>query len=279
MKQQTAAATTVGAAITPPPPASLVRSFATKLGVEPSKMLSTLKDTAFKQSMKNGQPGPEVSDAQMMALLVVANEYGLNPFTREIYAFPAKGGGIVPIISVDGWIRIINSRPELRSIEFDYAENEDDNPWIACTITRSDRDKPLTVREYLVECKRDTDPWREMPHRMLRHKALIQCARVAFGYGGIYDPDEAERIANAMAIDVTATEVRGKPETRAPQAKLAAPAAERMPDLAEVRRLLDVTGVPDNELFAHFEIGGFGELDAAMQVQAIEWLKGVNNGS
>jgi hypothetical protein len=29
---------------------------------------------------------------------------------------------------------------------------------------------------------------------MLRHKALIQCARLAFGYGGIYDQDEAERI-------------------------------------------------------------------------------------
>jgi hypothetical protein len=29
---------------------------------------------------------------------------------------------------------------------------------------------------------------------MLRHKAMIQCARIAFGYGGIYDHDEAERI-------------------------------------------------------------------------------------
>jgi predicted transcriptional regulator len=30
---------------------------------------------------------------------------------------------------------------------------------------------------------------------MLRHKALIQCARLAFGYTGIFDQDEAERIA------------------------------------------------------------------------------------
>ena len=29
---------------------------------------------------------------------------------------------------------------------------------------------------------------------MLRHKALIQCARLAFSLGGIFDPDEAERI-------------------------------------------------------------------------------------
>ena len=29
---------------------------------------------------------------------------------------------------------------------------------------------------------------------MLRHKAAIQCARVAFSLSGIYEPDEAERI-------------------------------------------------------------------------------------
>lgn len=28
----------------------------------------------------------------------------------------------------------------------------------------------------------------------MRYKAMIQCARLAFGYGGIYDQDEAERI-------------------------------------------------------------------------------------
>jgi hypothetical protein len=33
--------------------------------------------------------------------------------------------------------------------------------------------------------------------RMLRHKALIQAARLAFGFSGIYDQDEAERIVSA----------------------------------------------------------------------------------
>jgi len=34
---------------------------------------------------------------------------------------------------------------------------------------------------------------------MLRHKALIQCARLAFGFAGIYDQDEAERFVEADA--------------------------------------------------------------------------------
>jgi hypothetical protein len=51
----------------------------------------------------------------------------------------------------------------------------------------------------MAECKRGTGPWQTHPKRMLRHKAMIQCARLAFGYGGIYDQDEAERIAEAQA--------------------------------------------------------------------------------
>jgi hypothetical protein len=64
-----------------------------------------LKATAFK-----GQ----VSDAQMTALLIVANQYGLNPWTKEIYAFPDKNNGIVPVVGVDGWSRIINEPPAVR---------------------------------------------------------------------------------------------------------------------------------------------------------------------
>jgi hypothetical protein len=52
----------------------------------------------------------------------------------------------------------------------------------------------VTVTEYLAECRRDTGPWKSHPRRMLRHKAMIQAARLAFGYGGIYDQDEAERV-------------------------------------------------------------------------------------
>jgi hypothetical protein len=32
------------------------------------------------------------------------------------------------------------------------------------------------------------------PKRMLRHKAMVHCARISFGMGDIFDPDEAQRI-------------------------------------------------------------------------------------
>ena len=150
------------------------------------ELLQILKSTAFK-----GQ----VTDAQMAALMVVANQYQLNPFTRELFAFPDKNNGIVPVVGVDGWSRIINSHPQFDGIEF-----EQDAESCTCIIYRKDRNRPIKVTEYMEECKRGTGPWVSHPRRMLRHKAMIQGARLAFGYGGIYDQDEAERIVEASPV-------------------------------------------------------------------------------
>lgn len=146
-----------------------------------SGLMQTLKNTAFKGN---------VSDDQMVALLVVANQYGLNPWTREIYAFPDRNNGIVPIVGVDGWARIINSDKNFDGMDF-----EQDNESCTCKIYRKDRTHPICVTEWMSECKRESaQPWKTHPKRMLRHKAMIQCARIAFGFGGIFDEDEAERI-------------------------------------------------------------------------------------
>ncbi len=189
---------------------SLLAKFAGRFGVEPNKMLSTLKATAFKG---------DVSNEQMMALIIVADQHGLNPWTNEIYAFPDKANGIVPVVGVDGWSRIINTHPDFDGMEFvDGPANAHGLPdWIECVIFRKDRSHAIRAREYMAECKRDTGPWRSHPRRMLRHKAMIQCARLAFGFGGIYDQDEAERIVEGQA-----TVVETAPAVADINAKLAA---------------------------------------------------------
>lgn len=160
----------------------------------PAELVAVLKATAFK-----GQ----VSDAQMTALLVVANQYGLNPWTKEIYAFPDRNNGIVPVVGVDGWSRIINSHPQFDGMDF-----EQDAESCTCIIYRKDRSHPVRVTEYMAECKRDgVGPWKSHPRRMLRHKAMIQCARLAFGFVGIYEQDEAERIVDSKVVDVEYTTV------------------------------------------------------------------------
>lgn len=185
-------ANTHGTAVAPaaPPKASLVVKMAERFSVEPTKLLDTLKATAFK-----AQGG--VTNEQMMALLIVADQYKLNPFTKEVFAFPDKGG-IVPVVSVDGWARIVNEHPQFDGVSFCW---DDAEAAMTCTMHRKDRAHPTVVTEYMAECKRGTQPWSTHPRRMLRHKALIQCARVAFGFAGIYDEDEAQRIVHGGMVD------------------------------------------------------------------------------
>jgi phage recombination protein Bet len=197
---------------------SLIQRFAEKYNIDESKFLDTLKATAFKQ-----KEGVQISNEQMTMLLVVADQYGLNPFTKEIYAYPDKGA-IVPVVSVDGWSRIINESQQLDGIEFIYSpetsihKGKAVHEWIDCIITRKDRAKPIVVREFLDEVMRSVNfptPWDTHPKRMHRHKVLIQASRLAFGFAGIYDQDEAERIVerDMGTIDGTATVVKEiKPE-------------------------------------------------------------------
>lgn len=168
---------------------------AMRLNVEPDKLCQTLKDTVFKNC----------SNSELLALVVVANEYQLNPLLKEIYAFPAKGGGIQPVVSIDGWIKITNRHPKFDGSTFAMAFDNEGLP-VSCmaTIYVKGRKHPTQVTEYFDECYRKTEPWDKMPRRMLRHKALIQGARVAFGFSGIQDEDEARdsliKHANAREV-------------------------------------------------------------------------------
>jgi phage recombination protein Bet len=177
----------------------LVSKIAGKYSVDPTKLLETLKQTAFKADKP-------VSNEQMMSLLIVADQYGLNPFTREIFAFEDKRAGIVPVVSVDGWSRILNDHEQFDGVDFAFGPDDEKGlpTWCDCTIHRKDRGHPITVREYMAEVRRNTGPWQSHPRRMLRHKTLIQCARVALGFSGIYDEDEAARIAagDTVLVDV-----------------------------------------------------------------------------
>jgi phage recombination protein Bet len=169
---------------------SLITTMANRYGLEPGKFYATLEKTILPS-------GKNASQEQVAAFLVVANHYELNPFIKEIYAFPNQAGGISPIVSVDGWLTIINRQPTLDGIQYEDHTDETGNlTAITCRIYRKDRSRPNEITEYMKECKRKTSTWDQWPARMLRHKALIQCARQAFGLAGIYDPDEAERIAS-----------------------------------------------------------------------------------
>jgi len=205
---------------------SLVAKFADRYSIDANKLLQTLKATAFRQ-----RGDQVITDEQMAALLIVADQYKLNPFTKEIYAYNDKGA-IVPVVSVDGWARIINEHPAFNGLEFRYSDEFITMPggkpcpeWCEVVIYRKDREKPTIVREFLDETyqeprgeKKIPGPWQSHTKRLLRHKVLIQGARIAFGFAGIFDEDEAERIVER---NMGAAEPVAQPTSRVamPQAR------------------------------------------------------------
>lgn len=166
-----------------------LEALSSRLNVSPGALTSTLKSTVFKGA----------SNEEFVALVIVSNAYGLNPLLKEIFAFPAKGGGIIPVVSVDGWIRIINEHPAFDGIEFNDIVDEDGKLYaIESVIYRNDRSRPIKVTEYMDECKGTGPAWQKTPKRMLRHRALIQGGRVAFGFSGIYAEDEAGHVGTVQ---------------------------------------------------------------------------------
>lgn len=209
---------------------SLLAKIAARYSVDPNKLMATLKATAFKQQKRDAPP---ISDEQMMALLIVADQYKLNPFTKEIYAYPDKQNGIVPVVSVDGWTRIVNEHEQFDGVEFEYGpavpaktltgQTLAAHEWVTAKIYRKDRSHPICLTEYLDEVYRPpfegkgekgpytvNGPWQSHTKRLHRHKAWIQCARLAFGFAGIYDDDEAQRIVERNITD-QATVVERQP--------------------------------------------------------------------
>jgi len=213
---------------------SAIALMASRLSVEPAKLYETLKATVFKNA----------TSEELMALIVVANEYGLNPFLKELYCFPAKGGGVVPIISVDGWNKMMIRQPDFDGIEFEFEEDAERHPiTCTCTIHVKNRTHPVRVTEYFEECKRNTDPWNNMPHRMLRNRTLCQASRIAFGFSGVKHEEET--------IDVESVVMPSEPlrAIKAPAPADASPEAEKQPQPAGA--------TPQAELEAFIMSNGF----------------------
>ena len=197
----------------------LFQSFAAKYELTPHAMVQTLIQTVFPHGPNDNPP----TWAQLAMFMSVAQQYNLNPFIRQIYAFPdKKSGGIVPIVPVDGWVTLIQRQKEHDGEKFHYHWSDGSTTEgavppvttdkegkklkakiaaITAVIYRKDHTHPTEVTELFDECFRPTNPWDTMPTRMLRHKAYMQCGRIAYGLAGLYDEDEAQDIIQGGTLE------------------------------------------------------------------------------
>lgn len=192
-------------AITTRPQLSPLTLLGQRWNIEPTKLVEVLRGTVIKPD-KNGKVA---SNEEVAAFCVVANQYDLNPWTREIYAFFSPDKGVTAIVPIDGWVKIVNRHKDAHGeldfdgCEFEEVEGANGLPIsCTCTIHVKGREHPIVATERYAECKRNTNPWSQHPFRMLRHKSYMQAARYAFGLSGIHDEDEARDITGEAKVGV-----------------------------------------------------------------------------
>jgi len=212
-------------------PVNVMDEMAGMWKIEKEQLKRILIHTVIKPIKTKDGKLRNVTEEELYAFVLVCKEYGLNPLLKEIYAYPdTKSGSIIPVVGIDGWIKLGTRHPEYRSHKFTYPEGEMVKPsakakacypWMECTVERYVLDESgkrvtrtvtfpdgsstsayevveTTHREYLDECfnggKNYANPWDTHTKRFLGWKTLIQTFREAFGFSGIKDEDEAKRI-------------------------------------------------------------------------------------
>ena len=125
----------------------------------------------------------EVPAKTILTLLRIMQSLYLDPLSEEIGFTQYDDGHWQVFITIEGCAKLLNQHPQFNGLVFNQADTlvEGVPEWIECSIYRRDRIMPITVREYLMEVRSEKEIWQKMPRRMLRHRALQQCVRLAMG--------------------------------------------------------------------------------------------------
>lgn len=194
------------------PPGDAIDRAARRAGLEAEALVECLVAWTGTQgyrpadgkSTEASSPVPRRSD--LLRLLDLCERLGLDPLAGEAYlAAPEHSpqGPARVVLGLGGWLRLLNGHPQVCGVEFAEGPPRADGSglpeWASCTVHRRDRTVPTTVREYMDEARGATGAWLTHPRRMLRHCALVQCARVAIGPEGAgLDSAEGDGLAQSQ---------------------------------------------------------------------------------
>jgi hypothetical protein len=181
----------IGSALNIAPPKELSRH--TNLALPIELLTNLIKKEVEMNAKQLGLENAELQawiDLQVMtpkqtilALLRLARENGLDPLKEEVALALYEDTQWQAYITVQGYSKMLNRHPAFDGITFTQSEESSNGIplWMECTIYRKDRSQPIRVREYFEEVKAGQAIWQKMPRRMLRHRVMQQCARLAIG--------------------------------------------------------------------------------------------------
>lgn len=180
------------------------------LGVPPDKACDLLRNVW--QTSKGAAP---LTDAEMFVGMSMIARFGLDPIAREIYV-TRTSKGLVTIIGIDGWIKILDRTDGYdgfeQALEFD---EKGELLWCDTAIYSTRRGHATKYRAYAAEYRKVAGVVASsLPSHMLRIFSLRHAARLFTPIGGSVVTEEEARWMDAYGN-------APEPERKGLKAKLA----------------------------------------------------------
>ena len=161
-------------------------------GLTGKQVISVLKSSIIK--VPDGKPA--ATPAELVVVMSVMKEFGLNPMMRQLYAWRDHKGEMVVMLSADGWTMLANRRPNFLKVSYEFGpdapspDNKGRSCWefVTCTVHDSVRGGIVMAPAYLSEWYvgqrgNYAGPWQKMTRHKLRLKAYSLAIREAYGLG------------------------------------------------------------------------------------------------
>jgi hypothetical protein len=154
---------------------------------------------------------PNTPEAVQHNALRLIYKHELDPFADEIALNLYEDDHWQAFITIDGWSKLINSHPAFSGISFTESHEliKGVPTWMGCAIYRNDRVVPIEVKEYFCEIQTEHSIWKDMPRRMLRHRVVAQCARLAFGIA-MPEKKASNKLINKLATKIKTEKYRSE---------------------------------------------------------------------
>lgn len=157
------------------------------------------------------------TDTEAQVFAYRCQSMALSPLSGQVTAFK-QGGGVIPIITIDGYRSIASSIDPGYVVEIEFLSGNGwvdwipDEPATQCRakVWRTGSDRPVTKAVSRKEFAGTGNPWRTMPNHMLAKVAESHALRMAYpqSLAGTYSADEMppSKTVTAHVTDITPPE-------------------------------------------------------------------------
>jgi len=176
---------------------SMRHDTAKALGVTEDIVYDMLRNV-WPVSDKNGGP---LTAREMFLGMSLISRHDLDPITKEIYVTRNKEKGLLTIIGIDGWVKVLNRTPDYDG--FDQEDEITDKGKVVKITTKifsKSRSHPTVYPAYWIEYERVAGFVKnKMPIHMLRLFSIRHAARLFTNIGGVTTAEEAEMMDDQPA--------------------------------------------------------------------------------